>query len=543
MGATRWLALRPRRSHVSLFERDKPSEPVPSAVDVDVRGVRVERTRDFGDVYLALTLWRMLKLDVLFQRLLPGGREEVPWSLVGAILTIARFCQPSSELHVAETWYRSTALDELLGVSVDEVGKDRLYRAHDRILPLKNEIERHLKERFTTLFDATYDLMLYDVTSTYFEGQARFNPQAQRGYSRDHRPDCKQVCIGLVVTRAGLPVAYEVFAGNRNDVTTVEEIVQAVEAKHGQMNRIWVLDRGMVNEENLAYIRQRGGSYIVGTPKSMLRDYEAKLLDNEEWTTVCEGLEVKLVNGPDGQETFVLCRSQERRQKEKAMHERFERRIEEGLTRLAGRLQKAKKEPDRTQVERQIGRLLGRNSRAAGLFDIRVENVDRDGQPGLKVTWSKHEKWRQWAGLSEGCYLLRTNLSGWAPDELWRQYMQLVHAEAAFRVEKDQLNLRPIWHWWEDRVQAHILFSFLAYVLWKTLEQWMARSTLGHAPRTILEELARIRLNEVILPTTTGRSIQLRCVTLPDELQRILLSRLGLELPQRLGEPRWRDEM
>jgi transposase len=444
---------------------------------------------------------------------------------------------------VAETWYRSTALDELLGVSVDEVGKDRLYRAHDRILPLKNEIERHLKERFTTLFDESYDLMLYDVTSTYFEGQAKFNPQAQRGYSRDHRPDCKQVCIGLVVTRTGLPVAYEVFAGNRNDVTTVEEIVQAIEAKHGQLNRIWVLDRGMVNEENLAYIRQRGGSYIVGTPKSMLRDYEAKLLENDAWTTVCEGLEVKLVNGPDGQETFVLCRSRERRQKEKAMHERFERRIEEGLNSLAGRLQKARKEPDRTQVERQIGRLLGRNSRAAGLFDIRVEKVERDGRPGLKVTWNKHEKWRQWAGLSEGCYLLRTNLSGWAPDELWRQYMQLTQAEAAFRAEKDQLNLRPIRHWWEDRVQAHILFSFLAFVLWKTLEQWMARSTLGHAPRTVLTELSRIRLNEVILPTTTGRSIQLRCVTLPDQLQRILLSRLGLELPQRLGEPRWREQM
>jgi transposase len=526
-----------------LFERDEPREPVPATVDVEVRGVRVERTRDFGDVYLALTIWRMLKLDVLLQRLLPAGREEVPWSLVGAILTIARFCRPCSELHVAERWYRSTALDELLGVSVEEVGKDRLYRAHDRILPLKDQIERHLKEQFTTLFDARYDLMLYDVTSTYFEGQAPFNPQAQRGYSRDHRPDCKQVCIGLVVTRAGLPVAYEVFAGNRNDVTTVEEIVQAIEAKHGQMNRIWVLDRGMVNEDNLAYIRQRGGSYIVGTPRSMLRNYEAKLLETDAWTTVCSGLEVKLVNGPDGQETFVLCRSQERRQKEKAMHERFERRIEEGLNRLAGRLEKARKEPDRAQVERQIGRLLGRNSRAAGLFGIRVEDVERGGRAGLRVTWSKQDKWRQWAGLSEGCYLLRTNLSGWTPDELWRQYMQLTQAEAAFRAQKDQLNLRPIWHWWEDRVQAHILFSFLAYVLWKTLEQWMSRSHLGHAPRTALAELGRIRLNEVVLPTTTGRCIQLRCVTLPDELQRILLSRLGLVLPQRLGEPRWRDQM
>ena len=209
---------------------------------------------------------------------------------------------------------------------------------------------------------------------------------------------------------------------------------------------------------------------------------------------------------------------------------------------MARRLEKAKKEPDRVQVERQIGRLLGRNSRAAALFDIHVERVERDGRPGLKVSWRKHEQWRQWASLSEGCYLLRTNLRGWPPDELWRHYIQLTQAEAAFRTAKDQLNLRPIWHWWEDRVQAHILFSFLAYVLWKTLEQWMARSTLGHAPRTVLQELSRLQLDEVVLPTTTGRSLQLRCVTVPDELQRILLSRLGLELPQRLGEPRWRDE-
>ena len=525
-----------------LFERDDPGEPVPATVEVDVRGVHVESTRGFGDVYLALTLWRMLKLDVLLNRLLPRGRETVPWPLVGAILTCARFCHPSSELHVAETWYRSTALDELLGVSVDDVGKDRLYRAHDQILPLKDEIERHLKEQFTTLFDATYDLLLYDVTSTYFEGEAPFNPQAQRGYSRDHRPDCKQVCIGLVVTREGLPVAYEVFAGNRNDVTTVQEIVQTIEAKHGQMNRIWVLDRGMVNEENLAYIRERGGSYSVGTPRPMLRDYEAELLTNQDWTTVRDGLEVKLVQGPDGQETFVICRSEDRRQKENAMHERFERRIEEGLASLARRLDRAKKEPDRTQVERQIGRLLGRNSRAAGLFDVHVQRIEREGRPGLKATWRKHEKWRQWATLSEGCYLLRTNLPDWPPDELWRHYIQLTQAEAAFRTHKDELGLRPVWHWWEDRVHAHILFSFLAYALWKTLEQWMARSTLGHAPRTVLEELARIQLNEVVLPTTAGRSIQLRCVTVPDELQRILLSRLGLELPQRLGEPRWKDK-
>lgn len=522
-----------------LLDSDESADPVPATVEIEVRGVQVERTREFGQIYLGLSLWRLLGMDELLTRLMPSGREKVPWSLVATILTLARFCDPNSELHVADNWYRSTALEDLVGVPIEAVGKDRLYRAHDRVLPLKQEIEKHLKQRFTTLFDTKYDLLLYDVTSTYFEGMAEGNPQAQRGFPRDHRPDCKQVCIGLVVTRDGLPVAYEVFDGNRNDVTTVQEIVQSMEAKHGRADRIWVLDRGMVNPENLEYITQRNGRYIVGTPKSMLKDYETALLEQDDWRVVQEGLEVKLCPGPDGDEVFVLCRSNARREKEKAMHERFERRIEEGLASLARRLHKAKKLPDRTQVERQIGRLLGRNSRAAGLFEIHVEQVDADGRPALRVNWTKRQVWRQWASLSEGCYLLRTNLSGWSAEDLWRTYIQLTEAEAAFRTQKSELALRPIWHQCRDRVQAHILFSFLAYALWKTLDQWMRRSGLGHAPRTVIRELTRVKLNDVILPTSSGRRIRLRCVTEPDEAQRILLSRLGLQLPRRLGQPHW----
>jgi transposase len=523
----------------SLWDPDPSQEPVPEVVEVQVRGVRVERSRAFGEVYLAWAVWRMLELDKLLGRLLACRREEVPWSVVALILTLARFCHPGSELHVADSWYRGTALEDLLGVPIHAVGKDRLYRAHDRLLPLKEQIQEHLKERFTTLFDARYDLLLYDVTSTYFEGLAEVNPQAQRGYARDHRPDCKQVCIGLVVTREGLPVACEVFDGNRNDATTVQEIVEAIEAKHGQADRIWVLDRGMVTPENLQYIAQRNGRYIVGTPKSMLKQYEAALLEQDNWNTVQEGLEVKLCPGPNGDEMFVLCRSSARREKEKAMHERFERRIEAGLASLAGRLQKAKTLPDRTQVERQIGRLLGHNSRAAGLFEVHVEQVQRDGRPALEVRWGKRPAWRQWASVSEGCYLLRTNLVGWAPADLWRTYIQLTEAEAAFRTQKSQLALRPIHHQLRDRVQAHILFSFLAYAMWKALEQWMTRSGLGHSPATVIQELAGIKVADVILPTSTGRRIRLRCITEPDEPQRVLLNRLGLQLPARLGEPRW----
>ena len=522
-----------------LLDMAEPHDPVPDKVEVCVRGARVERTRDFGVVYLALTLWRTLKLDKLLNKEIPMNREGVPWSVVAAILALARFCEPSSELHIADTWYERTALDDLLGVRHRAANKDRLYRAHDHLLKQKDAIEKHLKEQFTTLFDAQYELLLYDVTSTYFEGEANANPQARRGHSRDKRSDCKQVCIGLVVTRDGLPVAYDVFEGNRHDSKTLQEIIAAMENKHGKARRIWVLDRGMVSEDNLEFLRGRGGQYIVGTPKSMLRSFEKAILD-QNWREVEEGVEAKLCPGPDGNEVFVLCRSEARREKEKAMHKRFEKRIEEALVKLASRLDKAKKKPNLSQVERQIGRILGKNTRAAGLFDVKVTEVAHGDIQGFpKVTWTKHEDWRQWAQLSEGCYLLRTNLMDWNPQDLWKTYIQLTQAESAFRAQKTELKLRPIWHHLEDRVQAHILFSFLAYAMWKTLEQWMARCGLGNGPRPLIEELDRIKTNDVVLPTTGGREIRIRCVTRPDESQRILLGRLGLKIPARLGEPAW----
>jgi transposase len=525
---------------LSLFDQDKePGELVPAQVQVKVRGVRVEGSRDFGDVYLGLLLWRALKLDELLKDKIESGREEVPWPAVGAILALARFCEPSSELHIADTWYRRTALEGLLGVSEEHVNKARLYRGLDEVLPHKEAIERHLRERFQTLFDAKYDLVLYDVTSTYFEGEAEANPQAQRGYSRDKRGDCKQVCIAMMVTGEGLPIGYEVFAGNRNDITTLEEIVEGMERKHGKLGRIWVVDRGISSEDNLEFLRKRGASYVVGTTKSELKHLEQHLVDSG-WSEVQAGVEVKSCPGPDGVETFVLCRSSARREKEHAMHERFATRIEKALEKLKGRLERAKRKIDRDRVERQIGRLLGRNSHAAGGFEIEVDEV-KDRPSGLSVHWKRNAPWAEWANLTEGHYLLRTNLVGWKPEDLWKTYIQLTQAESAFRVQKSELEVRPIWHHLEQRVQAHILFSFLAYAMWKTLEQWMARSGLGNGPRTVLEEFARIKAVNVILPTSTGRNLRLQCVTSPDEGQRILLGRLGLELPRRLGEPRWAE--
>jgi transposase len=480
-----------------------------------------------------------LELDKLLDREVKRGRARIPIPLMAAVLTLARFCAPSSELHIADTWYLRTALDDLLGIPERFINTQRLYRTHDVIVPHKEEIETHLKERFATLFDTGYDLLLYDVTSTYFEGEAKRNPQARRGYSRDHRPDCKQVCIGLVVTREGLPVAYDVFEGNRHDSTTLQEIVEAMEQRHGRADRIWVLDRGMVSDDNIEFLNERHGRYIVGTPKSMLRAFEQELLE-KKWTEVEPGVEVRLCPSPQGSETFIVCRSYARRDKERAMHERFEQRIENDLTRLAGRLQRSRKKPNRSQVERQIGRILGRNSRAAGLFDITVREIERHGVKGhLEVSWKKREAWRDWARLSEGCYVLRTNVTDWKAEDLWKAYIQLTQAESAFRTQKSELHLRPIWHHREDRVQAHILFSFLAYAMWKTLEQWMERSGLGNGPRTVIEEFQRIKATDVVLPTSTGRDVKIRCITAPDEAQRILFRRLGVELPTRLGEPKW----
>jgi transposase len=298
------------------------------------------------------------------------------------------------------------------------------------------------------LFDLDYDLLLYDVTSTYFEGAAAANPQAQRGYSRDHRPDCKQVNIALVVSRSGLPLGYEVFAGNRSDVTTVKEIVEAMESKYGQANRIWVMDRGMVSADNVEFLQQGGRRYILGTPKSMLRKFEQQLLASD-WREVHEGLEVKLCPAPGGEEVFILCRSAQRQLKEQAMHDRFERRIEQKLQAMAEGCGKRKQDP--LKVAQQVGRLLGKNSRAAGLFQVDVE-ADTKGWAHLR--WTKRDERRDWMKLSEGCYLLRSNVTDWSGEELWRAYIQLTEAEEAFRLHKSDLVMRPVWHQKEHRVQA-----------------------------------------------------------------------------------------
>jgi len=395
-------------------------------------------------------------------------------------------------------------------------------------------LETHLKNRLGTLFDLDYDLLLYDVTSTYFEGLCEGNPQAQRGYSRDKRSDCKQVCIGLVVTRDGIPIGYEVFAGNRNDVTTWQEIVTTMEARYGRANRIWCGDRGMMSQANLEFMESGDRRYIIGASKGTLKKFERELLA-EDWRVIREGLEVKICPSPDGgKETYILCRSRDRREKEKAMHERFERRIDEALKKVRTSCEKRKWKKE--VIDRRVGKIMAKNSRAAGLYEVTVREADGRAI----ICWQKNETWRQWATLNEGCYLLRTNVTDWSAEDLWQAYIQLTEAEAAFRIHKSDLRIRPVWHQTEERVQAHILVCFLAYVLWKTLHQMTEAAGLGDEPRRIFEELGKINLVDVVLPTRQQKGeIRRRCVARPTEHQAILLDRLGLRLPRQLNvEPR-----
>jgi transposase len=521
-----------RSNHPGLFEDRRRFEPLKVHLD----RVQVERGRKFGDVWLGWQLWQVLRLDEFCEAHLSRGREKVPWPEMAAILVIARLCEPSSELHIAEDWYRKTALEDVLGVAAEQVHHTRLYQGLDQLLAVKAELEQHLKRRLGELFRLDYDLLLYDTTSTYFEGEALANPMAKRGHSRDKRPDCKQVCVGVVVDREGYPLGHEVFDGNRVDVTTVKEIVERMEERYGKAKRVWVMDRGMVSKANLEWLRAGGRQYVVTTPRSEIRKWDRDIAEAGGWESVREGLDVKICRDPGGDEVFVLCRSSDRRQKEAAMHERFGKRIVEGLESLGRRLDHARRPIDRGSVERQIGRLLQRNSRAAAKFAVRVTE-DASRLCGLKVVWSERPEWTDSASRNEGVYVLRSNVVDWTGEQLWRTYTQLYEVEAAFRIHKSELRIRPIWHQRKDRVRAHILVCFLAYVLWKTLQGWQQRAHLGSSPRTVLDELAQITTVDVVLPLENDSTMRLRCVVKPEPATAAILDRLGLELPQRLRAP------
>ncbi len=498
--------------------------------------VRIERVRDFGDCFVGVGLWKLLKLDEFFKNQLPIGQEEIPWATMICYLAVSRFCASSSKLKIAESFTDRSGLCDIFGIDPYKINKDRLYRAMDKLLPQKKALGDHLKARYSELFNLDYELLLYDMTSTFFEGQCPLNPQAKRGYSRDQRPDCKQVTLALVVSKEGMPLYFEVFDGNRCDSTTVKEIVESVENIYGRAKRVWVMDRGMVSTENLKWMNERGTLYILGTPKSMLKKFEKEILDSD-WSKVESDVEVKIVTKTEfGKELFILCRSAARREKERAMVNRFSERIEKGLKSLSEAILRPKRAlKDRDKIQRKIGALLKVNSRAARLFEIKLESVDGK----LKLLWSKKIPQADWQDVSEGCYLLRSNMPpGLSPQEMWRAYINLTEVEEAFRMEKQDLGLRPIWHHEKDRVQAHIFICFLSLVLQKTFEQSLNRMGLGNSVRKVLQEFQTIKSMDVVMPTAKGDELRMRIISDPEPALKILLQRMHLRLPKRLSQSR-----
>lgn len=515
---------------LALFPADGTRLPnEPDVVRIRLDRVRWTRPREFGDAWLGLKLWQHLGLDTFCERALDAVPAEVPWSRIAAILAINRLCAPGSELAIEARWYGSTALDDLIGVDAARVNTDRLYRCLDLLLPHKAALQQHLSARYGELFRAQYEVLLYDLTSTYVEGVAEGNPQMRRGYSRDHRPDCKQVVLALIVSPEGFPLAYEVFDGNRADVSTLNEILDAVEAGYGRAQRVWVFDRGLVSEQNLATLRARGAQYLVGTPRARLNAFERELLEGD-WQQVRNDVEVQWIASPGGEEAFVLCRSHPRRAKERAMRERASGRLEADLRRLSQQVA-AGTLTEEGRIQRRIGRLLERYPRVAALYEIALTGPDGARQ----VVWRERAERRAWCEAREGAYLLRTNVTEADPAQLWTQYIQLTEAEAAFRTLKSELAIRPIWHQKSSRVQAHILVAFLGYALWVTLKHTLKRAGSALSPQHALHCLRGIKSGDILLETTDGRTLRLRRVSRPDRPQQVLLDQLHLTLPERLG--------
>jgi transposase len=519
----------------------EPPPDDPQVARVLLNKVRLERTRQFGSCWLGLELWKRLSLDRFFEEAVDEHEADVPWSRVAAVLAINRLCAPGSELAIEERWYPSTALDDLLGIEEGKLNDTRLYRCLDRILPHKTKQEQHLKQRYGELFGAEFDVLLYDLTSTYVEGAAEKNPMMRRGYSRDHRADCEQMVIALIVNNEGFPFSYETFDGNRADVSTMETILRMVERKYGKARRIWVMDRGIVSEENLAAIRKRGGQYLVGTPRSQMKHFEAELL-KDDWVQVRPEVEVKKVAIPHGAETYILCRTSGRKEKEKAIRNRFSNRMEDALKRLARTIE-AGRLKDRNKMERRLGRIQASHPQVNDLYEVAL----RDTADGVRLYWAIQEDRQAWRGLREGAYMLRTNLQASTAEELWSRYMQLTEAEASFRALKSELSIRPLFHQLESRVKAHVMVAFLGYALWITLKYLLKRRPVivpqamvsgadNGQPLSAMKALSllsTLQSADIVLPTTDGREIRLRRITEPTAEQKTLLQQLGIGLPER----------
>ena len=509
---------------LSLFPEDREiPQDAADGLQVRLSGLELRRARAFGNCWLACELWRQLSLDGFWQQRLPDGREAVSWEKVLQLLVVNRWIDPGSEWRVHRQWFLSSAMDELLGVDFVVAEKDRLYRCLDRILEHKQELFVWLQQKWADLFHADFEVLLYDLTSTYFEGEMEENPKAKHGYSRDGRPDCLQVVIALVITPDGFPLAYEVMDGNTSDRTTLRGFLDQIENTYGQAKRMWIMDRGIPSEAILAEMRNpaRPMSYLVGTGKGKIKQYEKKWLDLP-WHKVRDSVEVKLFE-QDG-ELYVLAKSEGRQRKEIAMRRKR-------LARLLRKLRAMRRSlPSRDQLLMRIGAVKTAAGRAFGFVKIQVPEV---GQPvtreSFRFTVDKNKL--KEAELRDGHYLLRSNLTSADPAVLWTRYVQLTQIEGAFRSLKSELGIRPIYHHLEHRVDAHILIAFLAYCLQVTLKNRLWLHAPGLTPTAVMEKLASIQMIDVWIPTVDGRWLILPRYTQPEKDTKILLQKLKLELP------------
>jgi transposase len=513
-----------RATTLSLFSEDRPV-PVDAldTIQVKLSEMQLRRARPYGNCWLGCELWRQLKLDEFWEEKLPRGREDVGWPLVLELLVVNRLIDPGSEFRVHRQWFDQSAMDVLLGVDFAVAEKDRLYRCLDRILEHRQELFQHLQQRWKTLFDAQFDVLLYDLTSTYVEGEAELNPKAKRGYSRDGRPDCKQVVVALVITPDGFPLAYEVMDGNTSDKTTLRAFLKKVETLYGQARRVWLMDRGIPTEAVLAEMRasEREMFYLVGTPRGRVAKYEKQWLDLP-WHKVRDSVQVKLFS-QDG-ELYVLAKSEGRQAKEIAMRRKK-------LARLLRKLRAMRRScPKRDQLLMRVGAAKTEAGRAFGYVKI---NLPKAGQAVTResFTFQIDKNKLKEAQLRDGHYLLRTNLVAEDPAVLWDRYMQLAQVEAAFKCLKSELGIRPIHHQLEHRVDAHILVAFLAYCLTATLKHRVQAHAPGLTPRAVLEKLAAIQTLDVWLPTTDGRHLVMPRYTEPETDLALLLHKLKLTLP------------
>jgi hypothetical protein len=510
---------------LSLFPEDReiPADAVAS-VQVKLNEMELRRPRAFGNCWLGCELWRQLELDWFWRQRLARGREGVAWADVLKLLVVNRLIDPGSEFRLHRQWFDRSAMDELLGLDFAVAEKDRLYRCLDRVLAHKQELFVHLKQRWQDLFDEEFDLLLYDLTSTYVEGEAEQIPKAKHGYSRDGRFDCKQVVIALVVTPRGFPLAYEVMEGNTSDRTTLRGFLEKVEKTYGKARRVWMMDRGIPKEEVLAEMRapERETFYLVGTPRGKIKQYEKRWLELP-WRKVRDSVEVKLF--AEAGEMYVLAKSEGRRAKEMAIRRKK-------LARLLWKRRAMRRScPPRDQLLMRIGAAKTEAGRAFGFVKI---TLPKEGQEITRqnFTFRLDRKKLVEAELRDGHYLLRTNLTGEDPAVLWDRYIQLTQIEAAFKCLKSELGLRPLYHQLEHRVEAHILVAFLAYCLMVTLKNRLQAHAPGLTSGAVLEKLATIQMLDVWFPTTDGRWLVMPRYTEPEADQALLLHKLKLRLPQ-----------